>query len=101
MAAIAAGTTWFVISSGTSAHDPVAAGGQLYTRHCASCHESQQGIGPALSDAVVESYGSSNGLVEYLRVTMPYGAPGTLTEQEYRDVAAYLLSRGSSEAGPR
>lgn len=89
--AIVAVTTWFVTSSGTAAHDAVAEGGELYTRHCASCHESARGIGPELSGAVVRSYGSSDKLADYLRVTMPYGAPGSLTEQQYQDIAAYLL----------
>ena len=60
----------------------------------------------ALSERVIASYGTAQRLFNYLRVAMPYGAPGSLAEGEYWDLVAFLTrDRGfvvdPAEAGPR
>lgn len=68
-------------------------GRALYREHCYTCHETEEGIGPSLSPRVVAGYSSEEALGNYLRLTMPYGAPGTLDEGEYDAIAFYLFRR--------
>lgn len=84
----------------------VARGAELYARECRHCHDVKGAIGVALSERVIASYGTSQRLFNYLRVAMPYGAPGSLAEGEYWDLVAFLTrDRGfvvdPAEAGPR
>jgi hypothetical protein len=54
----------------------------------------------ALSDRVLGSYGDAQRLFNYLRVAMPYGAPGSLDEQAYWDLVAFLASSRGARALP-
>ncbi|MBP9899727.1 MAG: c-type cytochrome [Gemmatimonadales bacterium] len=80
--------------------DPTA-GKTVYTTVCASCHGADgAGIGgampraPALWGPRSYSIGASMARVEraasFIRHNMPFGAPGTLTDQQAWDVAAYI-----------
>lgn len=75
-------------------------GADAYAAHCRSCHDVAGGIGVALTDAVIDSYGTADRLLAYLRVAMPYGAPGSLAAGTYQDVVAYLASARGSRAVP-
>src|SRR4051794_32097959 len=73
--------------------DQVAAGAATYATWCASCHgsELEGGRGSALDAATLASYRSADRLVRFVRISMPQDDPGSLSEQEYYDVVAFLL----------
>ena len=59
------------------------------------------GTPPALrGEGTLHAFADANALFHYTRATMPRYAPGRLTDAQYWDVAAYLLSlRGASPQG--
>jgi mono/diheme cytochrome c family protein len=73
----------------------VAAGQQVYTQHCAQCHGANlQGMsGPPLTQSYVASFGQASGLVDYISKQMPLNAPGSLSQEQYYDVLAYILDQ--------
>jgi mono/diheme cytochrome c family protein len=73
----------------------VAQGEQVYARACASCHgvNLEGPVGPPLDVARLTAYGTVARLYQYTRGTMPIDAPGSLSDQDYYDVLAYLLQR--------
>jgi mono/diheme cytochrome c family protein len=76
-------------------NEQVAQGEQVYARACASCHgvNLEGPVGPPLDVARLTAYGTVARLYQYTRGTMPIDAPGSLSDQEYYDVIAYLLQR--------
>jgi mono/diheme cytochrome c family protein len=88
-----------------------ARGGAAYEGACGSCHgrrlngapdDPDQRSAPPLARArflrVWEGRSLAT-LFEYTRATMPEDNPSSLTEQEYVDVVAYMLSVGGMAAG--
>ena len=84
--------------------DQVEEGRVVYDANCASCH------GPSLSDGVAGSLTgrafqtrwtgqSPVGLRDYLRQQMPPGQPGSLTDEEYRNLVALLLHENGYAPG--
>lgn len=69
----------------------IANGESVYQAECAQCHE-PGGTGPELDPAALAAYGTAAELFAYTRSTMPPAAPGSLSDQQYWDVTAYLLS---------
>ena len=68
---------------------------ELYQARCAVCHELEGGIGAPLGPRVLASYGTAQLLFNYVRLAMPYGAPRTLSNEEYWLTVGHLLrSRG-------
>ncbi len=65
-------------------------GAAIWEAQCQFCH-TEGGLGPRLTPPGLASYGSVGKLVDYTRGAMPYGLGGTLTDDEYRAVVAYLL----------
>jgi mono/diheme cytochrome c family protein len=78
----------------------LARGTERYAQECRSCHDVEGAIGVALSDRVIASYGNAQRLFDYLRVAMPYGAPGSLDEEAYWDLVAFLASNRGARALP-
>ena len=73
----------------------LARGEEVYRAQCYACHEVEGSIGVELSSRVLRYYENAGALLAYTRLTMPYSAPGSLSEQEYLDLVAYLVdSRG-------
>lgn len=70
-------------------------GQTIYNKYGARCHgESGQGrSGPVLigSSAGLAKYNTAKGLLDYIVGTMPLGAPGSLSHQDYLDILCYLL----------
>ncbi len=68
-----------------------------YSAACASCHQenlSGGGEAPSLADAnFLKSWGdrSTRELYDYLHAAMPLGKGGSLSEQTYQDIVAFLL----------
>lgn len=74
------------------------AGETTYFLTCAMCHgDHLQGVSaPALSGEAFSLHFEGlhmNGLTEFIQTEMPLDRPGSLTEQEVLDVAAYLLNQ--------
>ena len=82
-----------------------ASGAAVYTAHCQQCHgvslEGQSG--PALVGAAFKKYvgraGTAASLYDFISRQMPADKPGSLSQQNYLDVTAYLISRNGYPAG--
>ena len=75
---------------GLSPGEQNALGAAVWAAQCQACH-TEGGIGPRLTGPVLASRRSPGLLVDYTRLTMPYGMGGALTDDEYRAVVAFLL----------
>jgi mono/diheme cytochrome c family protein len=75
------------------ANQQIAAGREVYTTDCASCHGANlQGVdAPALTASILSTYGNAKALVEFISSQMPQGAPGALSETQYYEVTAYIM----------
>lgn len=81
-------------------------GQATYQRHCAACHGfeliSEDGYAPDMTGFIFTSRWHGTTVLnrfERMRTTMPVGNPGGLTEQEYADIIAYVLSFNDYPAG--
>jgi len=77
-----------------------AAEGQvLYPAKCSLCHgdNGQGGQAPAIigSSAALAKYSTAQGLLEKISNTMPMNSPGSLSRQQYLQLAAYLLTQNN------
>lgn len=78
----------------TTAETPdgqIANGETVYAAHCAQCHATGGG-GPILDAPTLATYRTARELFVYTQRTMPPTAPGSLSEQQYWNVVAYLLA---------
>ncbi len=79
-------------------------GEAVYARRCAFCHDAEGSIGAEITASTLAVRGDEEGLARYLRLAMPYEAPGTLTDAEYRATARYLFETrgpvGATRGGP-
>ena len=71
--------------------DAAVDGALVYARRCAFCHDVEGQVGAEITAASLASRGDEETLTRYLRLAMPYEAPGTMTDAEYRATARYLL----------
>jgi mono/diheme cytochrome c family protein len=73
----------------------VAAGQQGYSQSCAVCHgaDLQGGTGPSLGPQYVALLGNAGQLVDFTARQMPLTAPGSLTQQQYYDIVAFILDK--------
>ena len=85
-----------------------AAGSEVYLASCAACHGAtlQGGIGPALTgDPFARKWSNAPHTVDDLyyviRTTMPRPRAGSLKDEAYLNVLAYLLSQNGGVAGTR
>ena len=70
-------------------------GALVYARRCAFCHDVEGAVGGEITASTLASRGDEDALYRYLRLAMPYEAPGSMTDAEYRATARHLLeSRG-------
>ncbi|MBA2264604.1 MAG: c-type cytochrome [Chloroflexi bacterium] len=83
--------------SAAPAGDQLASGAEFYAASCASCHgtDGEGDIGPALvgENYAFRSRGTAQGLYDYVSDAMPFDAPGSLPEQEYWDILAWILDQ--------
>lgn len=83
--------------SGGSQGDQLAAGSDVYAESCAKCHGAQGegGTGPVLvgGSRRIASYGDSTRLYNYVSTTMPFDEIGSLSEDQYWNVVAFLLDQ--------
>jgi mono/diheme cytochrome c family protein len=82
-----------------SQEDQLAAGSDVYAEACAKCHgdEGQGGTGPVVigGSRRIAAYETTTRVYDYISRTMPFDNPGSLSEDEYWNVIAYLLDENS------
>jgi hypothetical protein len=79
-------------------------GATIYTQKCSVCHgvnlQGESGTpltGPTFSQAY--GGGTAAQLYDFISRQMPLDAPGSLSQQQYFDVTAYILSKNGLPAG--
>ncbi len=93
--AIAAPTSGSQLDVGGNWEAQQASGQAAYGRSCERCHGAslEDGFAAKLSRAALGKYGTALELYEFLRSAMPKGNAGSLPDQEYYDITAYLLAK--------
>jgi len=83
-----------------------AKGAAVYAKSCAACHgQKLEGttstplVGASFAAKWADGKHSIDDLYFVIRTQMPYGAAGTLTDQQYIDVVAFMLQSNGSRAG--
>lgn len=70
-------------------------GKTVFARRCSICHgdQGQGGSGPVVIGASADliKYKTAQGLLDYIDSAMPANAPGSLSQQEYQQVLAFLM----------
>jgi alcohol dehydrogenase (cytochrome c) len=80
-------------------------GGAVYSANCASCHGASlkgQSGPPLVGASFAKSYETNqpiSALYDFISKQMPYNAPGSLSQQQYLDVTAYVLAKNGYAAG--
>ena len=81
-------------------------GQALYPRLCGACHgpnmEGESGpalTGPDFRQLLTDQGLTAKSLLDIIRQTMPYDAPGMDPDDQYNDITAYILSRLGYPAG--
>ena len=78
-----------------------ARGQALFKERCAACHgDALQGlVGPPLTGGTFAStYANPSDLLNKIQKTMPQNDPGTLTEAQASDLAAFIIRAGAAAA---
>ena len=93
--------TW----AGVYTTDQAVRGQTLYVNHCSSCHRADlSGFGGVLIGAYfLEAWRDDTlrHVVDLIQKTMPRRNPGSLPENEYIDILAYVLQKNSFPSGPK
>jgi PQQ-dependent dehydrogenase (methanol/ethanol family) len=82
-----------------------ASGAAVYSASCQQCHGVSLGgqSAPALTGQTFRTYvgkaGTAASLFDFISRQMPADHPGSLTQQQYLDVTAFILSRNGYPAG--
>jgi alcohol dehydrogenase (cytochrome c) len=101
---LAAGTT-HAAQQGYYTRAQAVSGATVYSATCSQCHgvNMQGGSGPPLTGQAFKAYvgktGTAATLFDFISRQMPADKPGSLTQQQYLDVTAYILSRNGYPAG--
>src|ERR1700756_3636809 len=91
-------------SSGAYTSAQARFGAIVYAQKCSVCHganlQGESGT-PLTGRTFSQAYGGGTAaqLYDFISRQMPLDAPGTLTQQQYLDVTAYILSRNGFPAG--
>ena len=83
-----------------------ARGAGIYARSCAECHgQNLEGktstalTGSRFTAKWADSKHTVDDLYFVIRTQMPYGSPGTLSNQQYIDVVAFVLQKNGYRSG--
>ena len=84
------------VQQGVYSATQAARGEAVWNNHCAECHYPEE-----YSNGYLYAWSGENvfDLYATLRITMPYLAPGTLDDEQYVDVTAFLLSQNLLPVG--
>jgi mono/diheme cytochrome c family protein len=75
-------------------------GHDAYSQHCASCHgDDLQGNPPLVGDDFLARWDTVADLFDYNRTQMPQDAPGSLDDDTYADITAYILQQNALPEG--
>jgi len=107
---LAVAITWLVaIASAASAgagdisytDEQSARGEAMYTKACAPCHDDKSLAPLLVGDPFLNNWSDKTvgALIEKIHATMPLQDPGSLTEQQAVDLAAYILKMNRFPAG--
>jgi len=93
-------------SKQTQTHAQVSSGAVVYAQYCAQCHGGnlQGNSGTALTGATfAEAYrgGTAAQLYDFISRQMPLTAPGSLKQDQYLDVVAFIIARNGVSGGGR
>jgi mono/diheme cytochrome c family protein len=88
--------------------DQVASGADIYARRCADCHgdtlDNGEFGGAPLNGSFFKQHwggGTLGALVAFAKAKMPPDRPGSLTDQNYADLAAFLLDANGYPKGDK
>ena len=92
------------VTEGVYSAAQAARGQQMYQAECAACHgnEMEGTIGPPLvGESFLSNWSARSlaNLVDKIQKTMPFNLPGSLSQQQSTDLAAYILQAGKFPAG--
>ena len=96
------GTQRRTVWDGVYTEAQAARGTMAFGQSCSGCHAlAAQGKAPLVGDAFWKSFAQKDvgELLEFVSTYMPNGAPGSLTEQTYRDIVALMLKSNGFPAG--
>ncbi len=93
--ALAAGAEQRTLNDAVYSKDQARSGKKIYEAHCLACHERNY-FRQVLRTRQGETL---TGIFETMVTEMPQNSPGSLSDEEYVDVIAYLLSRARYAAG--
>ena len=93
------------VPSGPDARAQASSGKAIYNEHCGQCHgnDLRGSAGPPLAGpGFSDSWGrrTPSDLFELIRDTMPPGGAGALSNDNYRDVVAYILQANQPGTPP-
>ena len=92
-AAVGDGEGWFTGEQAERGED-------AYRQHCAECHgEDLQGDPPLVGDGFLGGYETVGALFDYTREQMPQGDEGSLEDDVYADVIAFILAANEFPSG--
>ncbi len=78
-------------------------GARVYMQHCMYCHGQllggRDGVPPLIGPAFRKEFSSAKTIFDFVKVAMPASNPGVLTEQQYLNVTAYILSKNGELPG--
>jgi S-disulfanyl-L-cysteine oxidoreductase SoxD len=83
--------------SGVYSEKQATAGKNIYGESCQGCHTEASHTGPVFQGSWIGK--SLWDLFHYVRTEMPKTEPGSLTEEQYGQVVAYLLKLNAMPAG--
>jgi S-disulfanyl-L-cysteine oxidoreductase SoxD len=85
------------VETGVYTEDQAKKGAATVELICSTCHQPKWFGGPEWKEHW--GFGEVYWVYDFIRKNMPYGQPGTLSNQEYRDVVAYMLKNAGYKAG--
>src|SRR5208282_3140240 len=90
--------------AGSYTNEQASRGAAVYTQYCAVCHganlQGEAGT-PLMGRTFLQGYGAGTAaqLYDFLSRQMPLNAPGSLSQQQYLDVTAFILARNGLPPG--
>jgi alcohol dehydrogenase (cytochrome c) len=93
------------VAQGPFTDAQAARGAKLAEKHCGACHDPARGGSalPLSGERFLQKWASGNRTADDLfyitRTSMPFGAPNSLTAQEYADIIAHVLRQNGTTAG--
>ena len=94
------------LATGPFTDPQVEAGRKVYTARCAACHQAdlagQGDVTPLAGRPFMAGWSNrtTRDLYDLIQSSMPQNAPGSLDDQSYADVTAFILYANGAKPGP-